>query len=195
MTDEALRAERRAADLEPGVPWPYWGIVRVHAQRREIERAREWLERARLRFGSHPRTTSLEILLLLEEKRYAEALELLERSPESAQDPLNAMAQATCLMRLGRMKEAEPCMARCAPFADVDMDWAALHAGNLGIHGDRDEAFRYLERAVALGNDSLSLYEDDVLFGELHSEPRWKPFIEGVRVRVERWRAEFAAHP
>ena len=47
-------------------------------------------------------------------------------------------------------------------------------------------------RAVELGNDSLYLYERDDLFGPLHDDPRWEPFLAGVRARCADWAREFA---
>jgi serine/threonine protein kinase/Flp pilus assembly protein TadD len=194
MIDAGLEAETRAMEIDPGIPWPYWGAVRLHTVRGDFERGSEWLERARARFGSHPRTVSLEVALLLVQGRYGEALELAERYPAGSLDSqLDAVTRATCLLRQGRREEAAPFLARGAKFAEVDMDWAAWHGANLGILGDRDAAFACLHRAVALGNDSLGFYEDRHFFAELHDDPRWSTFITGVRERVAQWRREFSA--
>jgi hypothetical protein len=76
----------------------------------------------------------------------------------------------------------------------VDMDAALGCATYYAIVGDRDLAFRHLQRAVELGNDMLRLYELPIL-GTLHDDPRWTPFIEGVRRRVAEYRREFRWPP
>jgi hypothetical protein len=99
------------------------------------------------------------------------------------------------LLRLGRRVEAEPYVARTLAFAEVDMDEAAAAAAAAAVNGEADRAFHHLERAVALGNDSLSFYLDEQMFGPLHADARWEPFLAGVRARVAQYRQEFRWPP
>ena len=94
-------------------------------------------------------------------------------------------------MRLGRSEEARPFIAALGPYAASDMDFAAYHGALKAWLGDRDAAFAHLARAVELGNDSLYLYERADLFGPLHEDPRWEPFMAGVRARCAVWEREF----
>jgi len=71
------------------------------------------------------------------------------------------------------------------------MGVAAMHAKL----GDADRAFAFLERAVELGNDQLDLYLQARDFGRLFDDPRWGPFIEGVRGRVAAYAREFRWPP
>ena len=72
------------------------------------------------------------------------------------------------------------------------MDFAALAARVEVRLGDRDAAFRWLERATELGNDSVHLYENPAVFGGLYDDPRWPAFLAGVKARVAEWRRVFA---
>ncbi len=196
MLDEAREAELRALRVEPGVPWVYWSMVRVALLRRDVAEAREWIERMRPRFGDHPRLPAMEISILTAEGRYQDALEFdLRHLGSQATVSYLEGDRAYCRIRLGQREQAMPHLARLENFAAIDMD-AAASAGIVRAQlGEPDAAFRHLERAVELGNDTLSLYEDAGLLGPLHDDPRWTPFLSGVRARVAQWRREFRLPP
>ena len=196
MLDEALEAEKRAIATDPSVPWPYWTIARVLINRGDIAQAEEWLEKIRQRFAHLPQGFARELELLRRQKRYAEAIALTERRGGYEGDAgAYPMERAFCLLRLGRVEEAQADIERARPFARVDMDYAAIWAAVMGAAGDLDEAFRSLERAVELGNDCLTVYLDEDKYGALHADPRWEPFITGVRERVAQYRREFRWPP
>jgi hypothetical protein len=75
------------------------------------------------------------------------------------------------------------------------MDAAARGAEYYAQTGDRDEAFRLLYRATELGNDMLYYFERSALLAPLRSDPRWGPFIEGVRGRAAQWKRELSWPP
>ena len=196
MLDEGLAAARRAHEIDPSVPWPYWAVIRIALLGRDLEIAREWLERARPRFSAHPRLHSMELALLRREGRFAEALEFdRHRSITMETVGYTEFDRAYCHIRLGQKEEALPHMARLESFSDIDMDEAALMGILQAQLGNADRAFRHLARATELGNDTLSLYEDPEALGPLHGDPRWKPFLEGVRARVAVWRRELRWPP
>jgi len=82
-------------------------------------------------------------------------------------------------------------LAICERFAAVDMDAAAHTASIRGYLGEYDEAFRHLERATALGNDTTRFYTNPIFFEPLFSDRRWQPFLEGVKSRAAQWKREF----
>jgi tetratricopeptide (TPR) repeat protein len=194
--DLALDVELQAHRVDPSSPWPCWSMSRVHLLRGEFQPAREWLDRVHARFGPLPRTRGWEMACLRGQGRFAEALEFQERSGAGEADfVLIPVERAICLFHLGRAAEAVPLMARIHGHAEVDMDWAAYAAALHGLAGDADRAFERLGRAVALGNDTLSLYRDPTLFAPLHSDPRWPAFVSAMEARVARDRDEFPWPP
>ncbi len=196
MQEEAREAANRALRVEPGVPWVYWSLIRVALLRNDLAEAREWIERARPRFGSHPRLPAMELTVLTREGRFADVVELDQRlGPLVERVGYNEFDRAYSRLRLGRREEALAYLARVEAFAGIDMDEAAYAAILRAQLGEPDAAFRHLERAVELGNDTLSLYEDADFFGPLPGDPRWAPFLEGVRARVAQWRREFRLPP
>jgi tetratricopeptide (TPR) repeat protein len=196
MLEEGLQSTRRAHESDPSVPWPHWTAIRIALVARDFATAREWLERARPRFAAHPRLHSMELAILTREGRYAEALEFdCHRSTAMETVSYSEFDRAFCHLRLGRKEEAMPHLERLESISDIDMD-AAADTGILHAHlGDADSAFRHLARAAELGNDTLSLYADPEVLGPLHGDPRWMPFLEGVRTRVAMWRREFRWPP
>jgi TolB-like protein/tetratricopeptide (TPR) repeat protein len=196
MLDEALAANRRAREVEPTAPWPQWSLVRINVLRGDPRAARTELDRLSARFASHPRYSSMMLHLLRAEGRYAEAVEFAaEREAAMERTGYTEFDRAFSLIQIGKREAAAPYVARCDEGGESDMDEAAL-AAILHAHlGEADQAFRFLERARELGNDILSLYADPLLFGPLHSDSRWEPFLNGVRERVARWKREFRWPP
>ena len=95
----------------------------------------------------------------------------------------------------GHPEEASKLERSARAYSEVDMDGAEEFAAYCARRGNRDEAFRYLDRATMLGNDSLTIYEKSPLFDPLRDDPRWKPFLDGVRERVAAFRREFSWPP
>ena len=192
MLDEGLLAEQRALDIDPSLPWPYWGSIRMELLRGDTGEARKWLEKARSRFRAHPRFHSMEIAILFREGSLREAIEYaLAKSAAMEKFGLTEFYLALSRIKLGEATLAGPHVSYCESFAEIDMDHTAYTAALYAHLGDPNKAFHYLERAAALGNDTLSLYADPEMLGPLHADPRWQPFIDGVRRRVAQWRREF----
>jgi tetratricopeptide (TPR) repeat protein len=197
MLDDAREAEHRALELDPNVIWPYAGLIRIHALRGEFDSCREWVERARRRFGPISGVLRAEGWFLLLSGAVGESREIvreLERRDAGAPSQPSDWVVLT-LAVAGDRREVlvrEP-LARA--YAEIDMDGAASGAAVYAHLGNPDQAFLYLGRAVALGNDTLSYYMNDRLFGPLHGDPRWEPFIQGVRARIGQWRREFRWPP
>jgi hypothetical protein len=70
----------------------------------------------------------------------------------------------------GRQREARQLIsgAKAQPYAFAQL-YAAL--------GDKDEAFRILEKAVEERNSLLVALKEDPPYENLHSDPRWKALL------------------
>jgi eukaryotic-like serine/threonine-protein kinase len=196
MMDEALASSRRAREIDPSSPWAHWAGIRIRAMSGDTRGAWEELESMRARFGPQVGTANSEICLLSYEGRFAELIERFaghaERFPHSSGAHYDF---AIAAIHVGRRDLVPNSMAVCERFAAVDMD-AAAHAASLrGFLGEPDLAFRHLERAVALGNDTLHFYASPIRFEPLFQDPRWEPFLDGVRGRVAQWKREFRWPP
>ncbi|HEY6572975.1 MAG TPA: protein kinase, partial [Candidatus Eisenbacteria bacterium] len=187
MLDEAVAAGEHTIAVDPSIPWPYWALVRIHAFRHDAPQALEWLERTRARFGSHPRGFLMEVLLLSHLGRHEEIVALWDRHNESG----NEVRKETefhavwfyvgfAMYQVGRKEEGVRFMLLAAPEAEVDMDAAMEMACGFAHMGERDKAFRALDRATELGQDLPTVYGDPARYGPLHDDPRWPAFLDRV---------------
>ncbi len=191
LVDAALDAERTAIERDASAPWPYWMAIRIAFDTGRMDEGIHLLERARVRFPLIMATQAIELMLLRTQGRYAELLERAEQiAGSSPRDGQLQFERGYALARLGRLDEARRHADNVEPHAALDMDFAALLASLRAWLGDTDAAFAHLARAAELGNDSLYLYERNDLFSPLHGDPRWAPFLAGVRERAESYRAE-----
>jgi len=190
--DSALEADRRAMESDPGSPFPYWMHGRIAVESGRLELAKATAAKARARFPMRAPMVALEMAILLGEKRFPETVALAESFGATAGEMGRGLVElAYALLRLGRVDEARAIVERLEPHARNDMDNAAYSAALAGWLGEFDAAFAHLDRATQLGNDSLYLYEREDLFGPLHADPRWAPFLAGVRARCADWEREF----
>jgi serine/threonine protein kinase/tetratricopeptide (TPR) repeat protein len=189
LLDQAIDAEERCWQIEPNDLLAYTGMIRMLPLRGEIQRAQEWVERGRLRFGSPPGLEASEMVFLCLSGRFRELVERFGAGDLQAH-ALGIGSLCLALLHLGEEERARRLFGQFGNHAAVDMDAAAWAAAVMARLGDTDRAFQHLARATALGLDSATLYEHPVLFEPLHGDPRWRPFIDGVRTRVATYRRE-----
>ena len=48
------------------------------------------------------------------------------------------------------------------------------------FRGEADRAFRWLDKAVEQNDPGLSTITVEDLFSNIHSDPRWRPFLESI---------------
>jgi TolB-like protein/cytochrome c-type biogenesis protein CcmH/NrfG len=196
MLPEAFAAERHSIELDPTSPWQNWMMFRLYFESGELAKAVEALEHGRARFPDHPRIPVIEIALARAQGRYAEALERIENLGMASELAINLhLDRARSLIGLGRAAETGPHVAKVDEAGELDMDYALSAAELHGVLGERDRAFHFLERAVQLGNDSLYAYELPGNLDAIKDDPRWGPFIAGVRARVAEYKREFRWPP
>jgi TolB-like protein len=188
--EEAVDHETKAIALDPTVPWPHPVRYRLLVRLGRLEDARAALDHYRARFPNRDRRWDLEFHLLLHEGHYDELLALAEKNDvhlSSGAGPRFELALA--MLKTGRGESADRILQLFAPAAAADMDYAAYAASLAAEAGRSDLAFQHLARATELGNDMRRHYETPQFYGKLFDDPRWGPFIEGVKERNARDRA------
>jgi serine/threonine protein kinase/tetratricopeptide (TPR) repeat protein len=190
MLEEAKRSVALSIELDPSAIYSIAHMVRIHHIQGDLGGAREWMEKGLARFPQHQRLLGIETSLLVSEGRHSEALELMDRmGPASAGGPGYA-SRAFALLGLGERDRVRALIPLAEAYASVDMDSAGDFAGLMAQLGETDKAFRFLDRAVSLGNDTLTRFRTD-LYAPLHDDPRWGAFIEGMERRIEGYRRDF----
>jgi tetratricopeptide (TPR) repeat protein len=200
LYDDAIRADMQAIELDPSAPWTYWSILRMLMESGRRDEAQAWWERVSKRFVHHPRTREHLLVRLFWDGRYEEMLaEETRTRDEKELGFTSGFIRAMGLVRMGRVEEARALAPQLEPAGWADMDFASYTAALYANLGEADKAFALLARAVELGNDMLVQYENPEFFSPLFDDPRWKPFVAGVRGRVDvyrqkmRWPLEPAA--
>jgi TolB-like protein/Tfp pilus assembly protein PilF len=93
-------------------------------------------------------------------------------------EPWRMIALPMAYCALGRAADADA--ARDALIAKYEKDWSYNIAYVYAFCGQSDKAFEWLEKAVAYKDGGLSEIVPQTLFGKIHSDPRWLPFLRKI---------------
>jgi len=169
--DEAVREGRLAVELDPLSAEAYTSLGRFLYRARRYEEALPVLQRAvqlePRSAGANNRLAGVYTAL----DRYAEALAVYEKAKEVAPSATGYRdVIAYVYARMGRRQEARQMVSGQAVFpVDVANVYAAL--------GDKDEAFRILEKAVEERNALIVTVKEEPPLESLHSDPRWQKLL------------------
>jgi len=67
----------------------------------------------------------------------------------------------------------------------ADHDVPYWLASAYAMEGEHDEAFKWLEKAINLGNENLPWFESNPVWKPLHTDPRFKELMHRVEVGRE----------
>ncbi|HZI20123.1 MAG TPA: tetratricopeptide repeat protein [Pyrinomonadaceae bacterium] len=110
--------------------------------------------------------------------------EVLERHPYM--DGVRPLL-AQFLVSRGETEEARAQLTeRVSEAADADHDVAYWLATAYAMLGDRDEAFRWLERAIKLGNENRPWFESDPHWEALRRDPRFGELMNRIGVTSDK---------
>jgi TolB-like protein/Tfp pilus assembly protein PilF len=176
--DEANAAAEKAVALDPlGHSTIHLGWARFETGR--FEEARAAFERALELTPDSPTPAEglADSLLIL--GRVGEALDRYRRPPCKPEDEAGSIARA--LYSLGRIAEAESLLKQLEAEAEPD---APEIAKTYAWMGRRDQAFAWLDRAVALRDLGLAEeYTVGPFMRALHGDPRWSAFLRKMNLK------------
>lgn len=178
--DEALAHATRAAELDPLWAVTWTNLAAIQLGRGDLVAARAAAARSLelLPDQDFAPTYLAEVELL--DRNPARALEVVRRCTE---DLFRLQLEACALHDLGREREALAALAELeARFAE---DGAYQVATVLAWRGERDAAFRWLERAVAQADPGLLDLELDPLLRPLRGDPRYRDLLRRVRLPAD----------
>jgi TolB-like protein/Tfp pilus assembly protein PilF len=90
-------------------------------------------------------------------------------------EPLRLLGECVVAHELGDDRRSDAALARLRDeFGD---GWAVQVAQAHGHRAEREEAFRWLDRAWELRDSGLTEIKTDPLFATLHADPRWPAFL------------------
>jgi TolB-like protein/cytochrome c-type biogenesis protein CcmH/NrfG len=118
---------------------------------------------------------------LMLEGRYQEALAEAEKEPEAG---WSSLLRVFALHSLGRHEESD---AELETYIETHHEfWAYQIAEVYAWRNEADEAFHWLEAALQYRDPGLSNLVSDRTLRNLHSDPRWEPFLAKVGL-LEAW--------
>ena len=183
--DRALRSYDRLVHLDPAafVVVSYNRALIFMYQEKYDDAMRE-MDRAASVEPNNPLLRSIRALVMFYRGEVAAAAnvlrEVLEQNPN-----LHGVrpAYAMCLSSLGQhdaaLGELNDVVKRTA---SVDPDIAYAVTSVYGLEGQLDEAFEWLNRSIALGNENTAWFERDPTLASLRDDPKFKQLLERIRV-------------
>ena len=104
-----------------------------------------------------------------------------EALQEMQQEPSVEWRMIGLAMAYHALERAEESDAALAELIDkYEQSWSYNIADVLAFRGETDRAFAWLDKAVQYKDPGLSGIPTDLLFANLHDDPRWLPFLESI---------------
>jgi TolB-like protein/Flp pilus assembly protein TadD len=178
--DEAVEEARKATEIDPlsAVAWSTLG--RMYYSSGRFDEARAALEKSlHLTPEQNYAAGHLTVLLLLQ-KRPAEALEMSKRS---ASELFRLHGQALALHDLGRTAEAQRTLDDL--IARMGHSGAFQIAEAYAWFGQPDKAFEWLDRAYAQRDAGLASIKFDVLLRPVRGDPRFSAMLRRMNLPTD----------
>jgi len=183
--DKALRSFERAANLNPDerVVISY-NRARVLMYEGRYGDAMKALEAGARLEPQHPLVKTFRARIRYYQNEIAEATHILrEVLAENPQMDGIRPILAMCLCAHGRHEEARAELSEgTIKSASADHDIAYWLASAYALADDRDEAFNWLERAIALGNENRQWFERDPNWAKLRGDERFGQLMSRINV-------------
>lgn len=186
--EKALQSIDRNSRLNPSDRLvACWSRARIFIYQGRYDEAKAHLDLGATIEPNHPLLRAIGGQLLLLSGKPAEAVKVLDevllRHPEiDGIRPMMAMSlsaagdhEAARAQLTDRVKEA----------ALTDHDVPYWIATAYAMEGERDEAFKWLETAIRLGNENLPWFESNPLWKPLRGDPRFRKIMNRVEIARE----------
>jgi len=111
---------------------------------------------------------------LLEKGEPQAALTAVQQESSAA---LRLIGLALAYHALGQAAESD---AALGELIEMSVPWDYNIAYVLAFRGEADRAFEWLDKAVQHNDAGLARIAVDILFANIHDDPRWLPFLESI---------------
>jgi serine/threonine-protein kinase len=183
--EKALRCFERMARLSPAerVVSSY-NRARIFTYQHNYDRAMKELDEGAAIEPDHPLIKTFQARALYYHGDVVKAAEILEQVLEQ-QPQLDGIRPiyATFLSALGFNEEARAQLTKeVIETANTDHDVSYWLASAYAIEGERDEALKWLRRAVELGNENRAWFEKDKNWDALRDDPEYQEIIQSLKM-------------
>jgi eukaryotic-like serine/threonine-protein kinase len=187
--EKSLASIDRTLRLNPAErPVTCWSRARIFMYQGRYDEAMASLEQGMAIEPNHPilRAFQAQVMYFRGDPSAGSELlgDVLVNHPEmDGIRPLLAM----CLSALGEHEAARAQLTeRVKEVALVDHDVPYWLGSAYLMEGERDEAFKWLEKAVSLGNENLPWFQSNPVWQPLHDDPRFIELMNRVEVAREK---------
>ncbi|MCS6873165.1 MAG: protein kinase [Pyrinomonadaceae bacterium] len=180
---EALKSWDKLSKLDPAARViSSYNKARIYVYKGEYEKALQELEKGEKLEPSHPLIRVFKGAVLYYQGKEKEGLQIIE-------DVLNKNPQmeglrplyAIFLANSGRADEARAQFTeKVRSLAKADHDIAYWMASANAQLGEKDEAFKWLERAIKLGNENKPWFLSDKMLAPLREDPRFDDLMRKI---------------
>jgi serine/threonine protein kinase/tetratricopeptide (TPR) repeat protein len=186
--EKALRSFERMARLSPAerVVASY-NRARIFMYQGRYDEASAELDAGASVEPDHPLIRTFRAQVLYYRGEHVKAAEILEQVLEQ-QPQLDGIRPiyATFLSALGFNEEARAQFTdEVKKTADTDHDVAYWLASAYAMEGERDEALKWLRRAIELGNENKPWFEKNPSWDSLRNDPEYQEIIESIKNQSE----------
>jgi eukaryotic-like serine/threonine-protein kinase len=185
--EKALRCFERMARLSPAEKVvASYNRARIFTYLGEFDRAVAELNEGATVEPDHPLIKTFRARALYYHDDVVKAAEILEQVLEQ-QPQLDGIRPiyATFLSALGFNEEARAQLTdEVIETANTDHDVSYWLASAYAMEGERDEALKWLKRAIELGNENRAWFEKDKNWDSLRDDPQYQEIIQSIRAPI-----------
>ncbi len=180
--DRSLGASQAAVELDPLNLAAISQLASAYSFAGRLEEAEQQMRRLISLNPNYASGHSSYTFILLRMGRLDEALEMADKEVE---DVWRSLSKSLILFSLGRKAEADAELQR---YIDKFHEfWSYQIAEIYAWRNEPDNAFKWLEAALAYRDPGLANILWDQLFSNLHFDPRWEPFVDKVGL-LDAWK-------
>ncbi|MGD9628793.1 MAG: protein kinase [Pyrinomonadaceae bacterium] len=181
--DESLKAFEKLSRLDPAArAVSAYNSARLFIYQQHYDRAIEYIERGEKAEPNHPMLKIFRSAVYYYRGDKEMAIELMQKVLEehTSMDGIKPL-YAVYLAGAGREKEArEQLSDEALSISRADHDMAYWVASTFALLGDTDLAFKWLGRAIKLGNENKPHFMKDRSLDSLRDDPRFDELINKI---------------
>ena len=177
---EAIATLRRAAELDPLSVQAWWRLAWYHLGAGHVEEAREIARRTLELFPEHSHAARTLGFALLLETRLDEAQAAFQRS---SSEPFREMGTALVEHARGHARESQQALEHIIATSGKESTYQIAEV--YAFRGQRERAFEWLERSLALQDAGMRYLKHDPLLRPLRADPRYVTLLKKMNLPVD----------
>jgi eukaryotic-like serine/threonine-protein kinase len=181
--DQALKSWEKLARLDPAaIVVASYNKARIYLYQQKYDKAIAELDIGAKAEPNHPLVRIFRATALFHRGDEDEAIQILQNvlAENTKLDGIRPLL-ATYLAYQGKTEEARAQLTQEArDLAKADHDMAYWMASAYSILGEIDESFKWLERAIKLGNENRVFFEMDKSLAPIRQDPRFQELMDKI---------------